>query len=100
MEINLVDSETTCGETQAYWLLAIKAAKRAFIRYVASRQQGEADSTTTGRDVHDCTSIYLACFQAYPGLKEAVVRGEILSRCSGLRRCLALPSAYEDPFNG
>lgn len=29
MEINLDDLETTCGETQAYWLLAVKAARKA-----------------------------------------------------------------------
>ena len=31
LEVNLDDLETTSGETQAYWLLAIKAARRAYI---------------------------------------------------------------------
>ena len=31
MEVNLDDLETTSGETQAYWLLAIKAARRAYL---------------------------------------------------------------------
>ena len=31
MEVNLDDLETTSGETQAYCLLAIKAARRAYL---------------------------------------------------------------------
>ena len=31
LEVNLDDLETTSGETQAYWLLAIKAARRAYL---------------------------------------------------------------------
>ena len=31
LEVNLDDLETTSGKTQAYWLLAIKAARRAYI---------------------------------------------------------------------
>jgi hypothetical protein len=30
MEINLDDLETTSGEYQAYWLLALKAARQTF----------------------------------------------------------------------
>jgi hypothetical protein len=31
LEVNLDDLETTSGETQAYWLLAIKAARRVYL---------------------------------------------------------------------
>jgi hypothetical protein len=31
LEVTLDDLETTSGETQAYWLLAIKAARRAYL---------------------------------------------------------------------
>ena len=31
LEVNLDDLETTSGETQTYWLLAIKAARRVYL---------------------------------------------------------------------
>ena len=31
LEVNLDDLETTSGETQAYWVLAIKAARRVYL---------------------------------------------------------------------
>ena len=39
MEISLGDLETTSGEYQAYWLLAVKAARNA---YSLRRQQAQA----------------------------------------------------------
>ena len=39
MEISLGDLETTSGEYQAYWLLAVKAARHA---YSLRRQQAQA----------------------------------------------------------
>ena len=49
LEINLEDLETTSGETQAYWLLAISAARAARLL----RGQNTQNSTTTNRDGHN-----------------------------------------------
>ena len=35
LEVNLDDLETTSGKTQAYWLLAIKAARRVYLLRLA-----------------------------------------------------------------
>ena len=44
MEINLEDLESTSGESQAYWLLAVQAARDAFR---LRRQQSSTSSSST-----------------------------------------------------
>ena len=44
MEINLEDLESTSGENQAYWLLAVQAARDAFR---LRRQQSSTSSSST-----------------------------------------------------
>ena len=46
LEINMEDLETTSGETQAYWLLAISAARAARLL----QGQDQQNSTTTDRE--------------------------------------------------
>eukprot|EP00986_Skeletonema_menzelii_P010590 scaffold5215_cov202-Skeletonema_menzelii.AAC.2 len=70
MEISLADLETTSGEYQAYWLIAVKAARNAFL---VRRQRAQAASR---RSLLTIPSIY-------PGLK-ALSRG---SDCNAVWFC-------------
>ena len=45
-EINLEDLETTSGETQEYWLLAIKSAREAHILRETHKGQNIGQTTT------------------------------------------------------
>ena len=49
LEINMEDLETTSGETQEYWLLAISAAWAVKLL----QGQDQQNSTTTDRDGHN-----------------------------------------------
>ena len=57
LEINMEDLETTSGETQEYWVLAISAVRAAILL----QGQDQHSSTTTERDGH---SIFLTLEQA------------------------------------
>ena len=49
MEVNLGDMETTSGEQEEYWLLAIRAAR---VAATIERQQNQTAQHITARDGH------------------------------------------------
>jgi hypothetical protein len=50
LEVNLDDLETTSGETQAYWLLAIKASRRAYLLRLVLLDESNSHEDITFED--------------------------------------------------
>ena len=108
LEVNLDDLETTSGETQAYWLLAIKAARRAYLLRLGlldeSNSHSEDIKLKTGFLLHLTNNNKVIWATLWPdttwGSFTPPRRRVALSRGSDCDAVWFWPSAYEDSCHG